>query len=934
MKITLALAVSIGTLALCANAATVAQYDFTGTGTAALGSTIADATGNHNGTVEGGPLLYGTDPLMGSYLHFDADGTNVGGLGNRVVIPGHADFLFSLDQSYTMEVIFRTTQTGTNGALLSKGCTVANPPSQWYLRHQGNGQVRGVIEGFDTTSEPNATTTTASISDGQWHHVAFVLDAQANPKRTLVYVDNVQSAVNENIGGVSGIIGGTDAESVIIGELGTLPGNRSFAGDISAVRFSNAALTPGEFLAEGFTRIVNVTPADGSGFLPASTVAGFQVKSPNTGVSSGNIQVKLNGVDISGQLTITGTTADWTVTLPALAANTLYVMEASVVDNASRTVTARSGFNTFVENVMFIEGEDYNYSGGQFIDNPALGASSPYLGLVGTEGIDYHQTNVPAVLQYRYMDSAGLGTEESKDVLRQAYVDVGAVDFATRDHANSEWVNYTRTFAPDTYRVFARIAKTNMMQFVIGLDQVTSGSTTTTQTTAPLGRFSGAPIGTIAGYDLIPLRDPLGNEVAVTLGGVATLRLTMLSGGYGVLHNYLLFVPLSGVQRPFLAAVSPAPGAGNEPNNPPILVSLRNADTQVNTGSIQLRLDGSAVTPAVTPTSLGADVSFAPSSLSIGWHAAQLIFSDSAAVSVTNEWQFYVANLAVRGYWTFDEQAAGTEASTASGAILDLSGNARNGTVAAPGATYVAGSPEYGGTTALRLTTGADRVVVSDPSGNFNFTNSFTFEAVLRSTSTATSGSILAKNGTGDGEGEYWWRAPGATSGAQRLGANGAFLTGTNKLNDGAWHHVALVYDRTANQIRAYADYVHEGSVTLNTDRPIGRPADLQIGGFINTTSSEFVGDIDFVRISEGALSPAEFVQATPPPVELINVSRVGATFSFQFATQSGASYVVESTTALGAQWGEVETIPGNGEVKTVSYTIEGERKFFRVRSQ
>lgn len=179
---------------------------------------------------------------------------------------------------------------------------------------------------------------------------------------------------------------------------------------------------------------------------------------------------------------------------------------------------------------------------------------------------------------------------------------------------------------------------------------------------------------------------------------------------------------------------------------------------------------------------------------------------------------------------------------------------------------YVAGSLNYANTRALRFTSDADRVVVADPSGSFTYTGAFTFEAVIRTTSSSTTAAILAKNGTGDGEGEYWWRLPGAAGGTQRLGLNSqAFVAGTNRLNDGAWHHVAAVYDQGAAEVRLYADYMLDGVMSgVTFDRPVGRPADLQIGSFIGG-GSEFEGDIDFIRISDGALSPGEFVQRTVP---------------------------------------------------------------------
>jgi len=232
-----------------ASGATVALYEFDGSGTAAVGSGITDSVGGHHGTVEGGALLYGMDPIVGSYLRFDADG-GVGGLGNRVVIPGHSDFLFNSTQGYTIEAIFRTTQTGTgtNGVIFSKGADVSNPDSQWWVRHQGTGQLRGTIEGAPSGVEDIATSTTATsstlVNDGAWHSVALVYDGVSATKSLSLYIDGIFRIADTTIG-TSGVIGGADTDPVVFGEFYSLVGNRSFAGDIAAVRFSNVALPAG-----------------------------------------------------------------------------------------------------------------------------------------------------------------------------------------------------------------------------------------------------------------------------------------------------------------------------------------------------------------------------------------------------------------------------------------------------------------------------------------------------------------------------------------------------------------------------------------------------------------------------------------------------------------------------------------------------------------
>ncbi len=876
MRHTLALHLAACLLGCSLQAATVAYYEFDGTGTAGVGSTITDSSGNaYHGTVTGGDLVYGDDPLVGRYLHFNADGPALGGLGNRVVVSGAAGFLFTPDQGYTIEVVFRTTQnsSATNGVLVSKGCDVSNPDSQWWLRHQGSGQIRANIEGLDNTTEDNATSAAGvAYNDGQWHSLAAVFDGVQYPTRLDVYVDGILKGSDVNIGTL-GVIGGTDDDPVVFGEFASLTANRSFDGDIAAIRFSDAALTPAEFLRAGKTYFTDVNPTNGASFLPASTIASFMVHSPMIGVVTTNIHAVLNGVDVSSQLSFSGTDFQRTVTLPTLSANLVYRMEISVTDLAANVVSQTTTFNTFESDLLFVEAEDYDFESGQFIDNPPLSSFSgpnSYLDRYGVEGVDYHQTNTPAATLYRIGDQ--VGTAISTDSLRQEYVDAqlvdpGVADYMTRDHANTEWLNYTRTFPPHTYRVYVRVAKGGTVPIVMQLEQVTSGSTTPNQTLAPIGFFRRLPTLAATDYDFIPLTDALGQEVAVPLSGVTALRLTMVSGTAGMNFNYLLFVPSSAGQPPFLAGVSPASGAGNELPNAAIQATIRNGDTTVVAGTIQLRLDDVGVTPAVAAALYGATVSYVPSVMSTGLHTAKVIFTDSAATSITNQWQFYVANQAVRGYWVFDEQAVGGVSSTNAGSILDASGNRRNGTANSDAMPYVTGSINYGNTRALRFSSSTDRVVVPDASGNFTFAGSFTFEAVIRTTnSSSTTAALLAKNGTGDGEGEYWWRIPGASGGKQRIGLNNqTFVGGTNTLTDGAWHHVAAVYDQFAGEVRLYADYVLEGIATeVAFDKPVGRPANLHIGSFIDG-GSEFDGEVDFIRISEGALTTDQFEQRTVP---------------------------------------------------------------------
>ena len=98
------------------------------------------------------------------------------------------------------------------------------------------------------------------------------------------------------------------------------------------------------------------------------------------------------------------------------------------------------------------------------------------------------------------------------------------------------------------------------------------------------------------------------------------------------------------------------------------------------------------------------------------------------------------------------------------------------------------------------------------------------------------------------------------------------------KFNDGAWHHLAYVYDGTADtpNVKLYIDYVQVGqdftSDAILSSIPYGANNDIYIGGYENEVTSggvvqgyrRFPGLIDEVRISSEALAPAQFLQMHP----------------------------------------------------------------------
>lgn len=84
-----------------------------------------------------------------------------------------------------------------------------------------------------------------------------------------------------------------------------------------------------------------------------------------------------------------------------------------------------------------------------------------------------------------------------------------------------------------------------------------------------------------------------------------------------------------------------------------------------------------------------------------------------------------------------------------------------------------------------------------------------------------------------------------------------------NRVDDGAWHHVAFVYDIGAAKTKLYVDYALQGnsSVTLGTTGTVNPSASVQnIAG----NRQYFPGRVDELRITKRALGPEEFILADP----------------------------------------------------------------------
>jgi hypothetical protein len=301
-----------------------------------------------------------------------------------------------------------------------------------------------------------------------------------------------------------------------------------------SVWFENADLQP----SVAYPAIANVSP-NGVILMQVTNTLSFTATS---GSAITNIQVVLNGVDISSNLVVTGSSTSKSVTYSGLRTNQAYTGTITVKDANNLSASAPLRFDTFVP-VFLWEAEDFDYTNGLYINNPILSstpAAGSYFGVVGTQDVDENDTGHNGPELYRTNDFMATGL--AGDTPRQNFItaqitDPNIKDYCVGNFDSGEWVNYTRSFPAGKYNLYARLAS-GSGDSTISLSKVTSGQGTPSQTTSPLGSFKYTGTGWES-YQYVPLTDTYGNLVAVDLSGVTTLRTT---AGVGNM-NFFLIVP-------------------------------------------------------------------------------------------------------------------------------------------------------------------------------------------------------------------------------------------------------------------------------------------------------------------------------------------------------------------------------------------------------
>ncbi len=292
--------------------------------------------------------------------------------------------------------------------------------------------------------------------------------------------------------------------------------------------------------------ITQVYP-DGKTFFQNTNKLVFKASGPYA-INTGNIQLTLNGVDVSSNLVFTGSSLSWNGSYTGLQPNLPYSAVIKVTDVNGGSFSYIANFDTFASTNFTWEAEDFDFNNGQFIDNPIVSANPQancyfqigfVFGTPAVVGVDLTTTDTAGAELFDYRIAESCGTATNQDIVRSQFSAAGTQDYYVGWWTAPQWINYTRTFPANSYYIYARMAAASGTTFNLTNDLVTGGWGTSNQTSQVLGIFKGTGKG-FQGWQWVQLSNTNGQPVKVSLSGTNTLKMT---AGASINANFYMLVP-------------------------------------------------------------------------------------------------------------------------------------------------------------------------------------------------------------------------------------------------------------------------------------------------------------------------------------------------------------------------------------------------------
>ncbi len=382
-------------------------------------------------------------------------------------------------------------------------------------------------------------------------------------------------------------------------------------------------------------------------FVPPSNGLSFNVSSPSgSTIESNAIQLILNGVDVSSNLAISGSSSNKAVSYQGLQSNMNYNASITVTDVFDLSTSASNYFQTTwvgIPPILYLwEAEDFDFNSGMFIDNPDLcnapGDANCYYGTVGTPSVDEQSDGVPPPTNNLYRPEDEMSIQASGDYLRENLFLADRTDYALNPFEFGQWVNYTRDWSNGTYWVIGRLATGTSLSGYLTLSLVNLDDDTTNE----LGTFTITNGLGWTTFENVFLLDTNGNKANVMLDGKTTLEVT--SGG-NLLPNFYALVEAT-VDLPILSGMYPDGTHPFEYTNA-LTFTVTSDGATFPANSIQLNLDGFDVSSAlVISGSASNETVVYPDLLPNAIHTAIISATNSLGhgILITNQFDTFSTN--------------------------------------------------------------------------------------------------------------------------------------------------------------------------------------------------------------------------------------------------------------------------------------------------
>ena len=788
----------------------------------------------------------------------------------------------------TVEFWMRTTAATQLRLILEHTENFNNNAGAFLIDYAEGGAAGKVKGGFRTGTDYNLDETPTGVANNdQWHHVAVVYDTtKNNDARSVLYFDGVAQSTSGS---------STNSESVGFRNAYLYIGSRAnseykFVGELDDIRISNAALATNQFLlarSAAEPRVVAYWPFDRGSELSDASGHGNTLANGSGVVFSNGVAV-LNGSQTAfhtaSALDLTAcsnlTVECFLRTTAGEGASMLIEHSANATNTPGAFAVSRTG-NALTGGFRMDDGGNFDSSG---------------TGTALTNGAWHH-----VALIY---DAASSGANRVRlyvDQIRQTPSDIYTNDVLS---AFRNEVLYIGTRANNEQPFTGELDDLRIVDAVLTTDQFLKAHTDgmpqiiaywpfargVEQADASGHNFALAMLGvgevgfrdgsaSFRGHSGLytPSRFDLSGFKAVTVEcfvrTVSTNASFLLETSKNYNSNPGAFVVTTSMSSNDTMGAGYKTGNGYNSeyatkgslsdgawHHVAYVIDLNAAD---GTGLTRLYLDGARQYKNSAMMSALATPFSSDQQLFVGWRGSSGDYNFigemddlrfTGAALTTNEFLSLSARSAdtatnvVIAYWPFD----------ASNGYADASGNGHSLTGA--GVVFTNGAAVFGGASTVKTastlnlvpysaitveyfvrTTAQDLRIILEQSANYNNSPYGAFIFMVGATAAFSAGYTT----TGGG-----YNVEEAPAGS---------------VSDDRWHHVGMVIDSSksgADRVQLYIDYIRQAkSLGLNSETVTPfRNDTVYIGSRYNTAKYKFSGQLDDIRITAKALSPAEFL--------------------------------------------------------------------------